>query len=67
LHFRAFAGVNEASDIESNVAAVNSAVEQCVRECPQQYQWSYRRFKSRPEGEASFYKKPRTATTRTKA
>lgn len=66
LHFRSFAAVNEASDIESNVAGVNRAVEQCVRECPEQYQWSYRRFKSRPDGEASFYKRPRTATGRTR-
>lgn len=57
LHFQSFSDVNNAGDIENHVAAVNMAVEQCVRECPEQYQWSYRRFKSRPEGEASFYRK----------
>jgi KDO2-lipid IV(A) lauroyltransferase len=35
---------------------VEQATEDCVRECPEQYQWSYRRFKTRPDGEASFYK-----------
>ena len=57
LHFRSFSDVNEACEIDSHMAAVNRAVERCVRECPEQYQWSYRRFKSRPKGEAPFYKK----------
>ncbi|MGB5718252.1 MAG: hypothetical protein WBN81_14325, partial [Gammaproteobacteria bacterium] len=47
--------------IHTAVTATNQAVEDCVRECPEQYQWSYRRFKTRPEGEAAFYKKKRPA------
>jgi KDO2-lipid IV(A) lauroyltransferase len=46
-------------DLHSAVTAINQAIEDCVRERPEQYQWSYRRFKTRPEGEASFYKKKR--------
>jgi KDO2-lipid IV(A) lauroyltransferase len=38
-------------------AAMNRAVEQAVRECPTQYQWSYKRFRRRPEGEAKVYAK----------
>ena len=56
LHFRAMPA-GEHPDIRSAVKATNQAVEDCIRECPEQYQWSYRRFKNRPEGEASFYKK----------
>jgi KDO2-lipid IV(A) lauroyltransferase len=31
--------------------ALNSGVEQCVRLCPEQYMWSYRRFRTRPPDE----------------
>ncbi len=37
--------------------ALNQAVEMCVREQPAQYQWTYKRFKKRPEGEEKLYKK----------
>ncbi len=35
--------------------ALNQGVEQCVRHCPEQYQWSYRRFEARPDGGRSPY------------
>jgi KDO2-lipid IV(A) lauroyltransferase len=60
LHFRAMPESNH-PDLDTAVTATNQAVENCVRECPEQYQWSYRRFKSRPDGEASFYKKKHPA------
>ncbi|MCK4587813.1 MAG: lysophospholipid acyltransferase family protein [Gammaproteobacteria bacterium] len=34
---------------------LNGAVEKCVRTLPGQYQWAYRRFKNRPEGEGRLY------------
>ena len=37
-------------------AALNQGVEQCVRICPEQYQWSYKRFQARPEGESEVYR-----------
>ena len=40
-------------------AALNFGVEQCVRLCPEQYQWSYKRFQARPEGEAGLYRGPK--------
>ncbi|HBE91971.1 MAG TPA: lipid A biosynthesis acyltransferase [Gammaproteobacteria bacterium] len=61
LHFRAMSGTVQSGDIHTTIAAINQAAEDCVRECPEQYQWSYRRFKTRPEGEASFYKKKHPA------
>jgi KDO2-lipid IV(A) lauroyltransferase len=45
LHFRP---ANEAiydADLTKSLAGLNESVEACVRECPEQYQWEYRRFK----------------------
>jgi len=36
-------------------AALNQGVEHCVQSCPEQYQWSYKRFKRRPIGMISVY------------
>jgi KDO2-lipid IV(A) lauroyltransferase len=38
--------------------ALNLGVERCVRTCPEQYHWMYKRFKTRPEGCATPYRKP---------
>ncbi|WP_407315646.1 lipid A biosynthesis lauroyl acyltransferase [Pseudomonas sp. nanlin1] len=46
-----FPGESEAADC----LRINQWVEQAVRECPQQYLWAHRRFKSRPPGEAKLY------------
>lgn len=46
-----------AADVETSVAALNRAVERCVRERPDQYQWSYKRFKTVPEGGRSPYRR----------
>ncbi|MFK7956954.1 MAG: lysophospholipid acyltransferase family protein [Lysobacterales bacterium] len=35
--------------------ALNAQVETMVRSCPAQYQWGYKRFSIRPEGESPFY------------
>jgi KDO2-lipid IV(A) lauroyltransferase len=59
LHFRVAPESVYSGDIHIAVTAINQAVEECVRECPEQYQWSYRRFKTRPDNEASYYKKKR--------
>ena len=38
-----------------DTAALNAAVETLVRECPAQYQWSYKRFGIQPDGAKSPY------------
>lgn len=43
------------ADPLTSVSAMNRGVEQCVRQLPGQYQWSYKRFKTRPEGEERIY------------
>lgn len=42
-------------DPQTATTHLNSDIEKCVRQLPQQYQWSYKRFRSRPEGEKNIY------------
>jgi KDO2-lipid IV(A) lauroyltransferase len=42
-------------DVEADVARMNAWIEATVRTMPEQYYWVHRRFKTRPEGERSFY------------
>ncbi len=55
LHFRQPPELAYARDPEASVTGVNQAVENCIRECPAQYQWGYRRFRTRPDGESPLY------------
>jgi Kdo2-lipid IVA lauroyltransferase/acyltransferase len=49
LHFRELAPVL-ADDLDAAVMQINQAMEQLIRECPQQYLWGYARYKQpRPE------------------
>lgn len=42
-------------DALADAARMNRTIEDAVREMPEQYMWTYRRFKNRPEGEPSVY------------
>lgn len=42
-------------DVELDVTRMNAFIEARVREMPEQYFWLHKRFKTRPEGAASFY------------
>ena len=55
LHFREADAAISGPDLPRSIAALNAAVEACVRECPGQYQWGYKRFTIRPEGEPPIY------------
>jgi len=55
LHFIPATWDATQNDIEQSTRQVNNGVEQCIMQCPEQYQWSYKRFRTRPAGEASFY------------
>lgn len=37
-------------DIHVSAAAMNRGIAECIALCPEQYQWSYKRFKRQPEG-----------------
>jgi len=56
VHFEP--GPARAADADPMVAAaaLNEAVERCARRLPEQYQWCYKRFKTRPAGERDFYR-----------
>ncbi|UTW03372.1 lysophospholipid acyltransferase family protein [Amphritea atlantica] len=41
--------INE-KDLLRSATAMNSEVEYCVRQIPEQYQWEYKRFQHRPDG-----------------
>lgn len=43
------------NDIMADVQKMNDFIEARIREIPEQYFWLHKRFKTRPEGEASFY------------
>ena len=44
-----------ANDPATDAARMNKVIEDAVREMPEQYMWTYRRFKNRPPGEPSVY------------
>lgn len=45
------------ADLRTAVSAVNHGVEQCINVAPEQYLWAYKRFRNRPDGDRSFYKR----------
>ena len=55
MHFvPAPAEINRGS-VESSAAVLNNMVEKCARALPEQYQWTYKRFRVRPPGAKAFY------------
>lgn len=43
------------SDMAHSLAAMNRGVETCLRYCPEQYQWEYKRFRERPASQPGPY------------
>lgn len=43
------------NDLVEDATRLNSILEEAIRDRPDQYVWQYKRFKTRPEGEARFY------------
>lgn len=54
-YFDAPAGIYDSDPLVATTA-MNQGLEQCVRACPEQYWWGYKRFRRRPPGEPDFYK-----------
>ncbi len=40
--------------LDESITAMNQAIEELVRECPEQYQWEYKRFRRQPDN-TEFY------------
>jgi KDO2-lipid IV(A) lauroyltransferase len=55
IHFLPAPAEFYADDMETSVTALNQLMEQAIRRIPAQYQWGYKRFRTRPEGEKDFY------------
>lgn len=55
LHLRELPQVTSAASLPESVAALNQGVEAAVRSLPEQYLWAYKRFKTRPPGDAKLY------------
>ncbi|MFZ5755827.1 MAG: lysophospholipid acyltransferase family protein [Pseudomonadota bacterium] len=48
-------------DLMTSLSALNRSIEALIRECPAQYQWTYKRFKRRPPGAPPVYAPSRKA------
>ncbi len=55
LHFLPVEEAIYSADTETATAALNRTLERCIALAPEQYNWSYKRFKRRPKGAAKFY------------
>lgn len=55
LHFLPAPEGIDSPELEQAALALNKGVEQCVRIAPEQYQWAYKRFRTRPAGEGKVY------------
>jgi KDO2-lipid IV(A) lauroyltransferase len=55
IHFLPASPEINRGPLAHSVTAVNHMVEKLIRRHPEQYQWGYKRFRTRPEGEAKLY------------
>ncbi len=55
LHFVPASDDLAAADLHTAASGLNLGLEQEIRKLPEQYMWSYKRFKVRPDGEAKVY------------
>ena len=45
------------TDEVAAATALNASIAECINDCPEQYQWNYKRFRRQPEGRSNLYKK----------
>ena len=43
------------NDEVKDTTKMNQSIEEMIRQCPEQYFWAHKRFKTRPEGAPKFY------------
>lgn len=59
LHLQPAPEAVAVEDPEAAAKTLNEGVEGCIRECPEQYVWSYRRYQRQPRGVVRPYPKKR--------
>ncbi|WP_430460734.1 lysophospholipid acyltransferase family protein [Thalassolituus sp. LLYu03] len=57
IHFVAPPEDIYSADTGLALTAMNDGVAECIRHCPEQYQWLYKRFKRQPVGGTHYYRK----------
>jgi len=55
LHFLPAEASIYSADLQQSLTALNRGVEACLRHCPEQYQWEYKRFRTSPRGPVDVY------------
>jgi KDO2-lipid IV(A) lauroyltransferase len=55
LNFEAATSQIASEDITTSATYMNHAIEKIVAANPSQYQWNYKRFRTRPPGESRIY------------
>jgi KDO2-lipid IV(A) lauroyltransferase len=55
IHFLPVARQIYSDDQQTSLAALNQGVESIIALAPEQYQWEYKRFRARPDGEPPVY------------
>ena len=55
IHFLPASASMAHHDLKQAAVQLNKDVEFCIRQCPEQYQWAYKRFKTRPADEQAIY------------
>jgi KDO2-lipid IV(A) lauroyltransferase len=66
IHLRPLPPAIHDADAQVSVSALNLEIERLVREYPEQYLWSYKRFRIRPSGEPNPYRVATYAKTATR-
>ena len=56
LHFKPASETMYDQDLATAAAGMNKDVESAVMQCPEQYMWGYKRFRTRPPGSPGLYK-----------
>ncbi|GMR18606.1 MAG: lysophospholipid acyltransferase [Gammaproteobacteria bacterium] len=55
IHFMPASEEINNTEMEISVTKLNEGIENCVRKLPEQYLWSYKRFRNRPAGKPPLY------------
>lgn len=55
MHFLPAGKALYSDDLDLSLKVLNEGIEACVRRCPEQYQWEYKRFRTRPRRPVDYY------------